>query len=205
MTKATQEITSGIYRLYITIDKTEYSYVGVSKNMDNRIKNHNSAVKRWFANKDGRLMKLLDENTLPNEKIFPWKLATFLLFHKLKLKDIKSEILKKVDYEKTADIELLELDYIKKYNSEVKGFNSVFAKAKAYTSTGTEHYEKLSKNEKKKNQQLALDLCSEKISGEMPWVGMQLLLELLLSYKFKYDDVFTDYIKKVKENLKKRK
>ncbi len=140
MTKEINHKTSGIYRIWITHENKEYSYIGVSKNIDQRIKTHLIAFKKVANNKpyndlEGKnFLEITKEGKLPPKYAFYFKLFWFMLQNNLSFEKIKWEIIEKTSWQEIEEVEVKEQEYINHFDSELNGFNGPLAKFFKYQS-----------------------------------------------------------------------
>lgn len=127
--EARKNAISGFYRIWITINNEEISYVGISTNIQTRIKTHFQKIRSFYGltEKTKTFIPWLERGAIPARDAFYWK-ATFLLhLHNKQPSDFQWEILKRtaIDIVK-SQFEGIEL--IEKYQTDTKGLNGIFAK-----------------------------------------------------------------------------
>ena len=127
---------SGFYRFWLEIDNFEWSYIGIAKNIANRMKYHLSKIKSFYqlsgfhkdfigflakqtVNKGGFAMPISDARY--------YKITLMCYLYDKKPEDFKCEVLKFTNIDLIADQEE-ETKFIEKYHSEKCGFNGPFAK-----------------------------------------------------------------------------
>ena len=188
-------IKSGFYRIWIEWGDKEFSYIGISKNIEGRIKTHLQTIKSFYQLTNfekvflPRLYSQLknpDELWIPAVGAFYWKAAFFLYSHNKKPENFKWEILKEKEINVLTD-QFEEMKFIEKFNSEKLGFNGPFAKAFQIQNMLNfeidESKQTVLKNlfdlQEKKNSLLIKELENTKkvsnyLDNFMPWLGFQM-------------------------------
>ena len=199
-------MTSGLYRLYIEKEGKEYSYIGLSKNCEQRIKIHLQNIRSFYglANLEKNvLLQLLKQGALGRFKLqakdaLYWKISFFCHLYDKEPKDFKWEILEEFEVDQNQDQEK-QMEYIKKFNSERLGFNGPYHKqiqalASERFSQDPElrkYHQELAKKQEKINEQTVADMKNCKTEEEyeekfMVWLGSQMGVE-------KYHPLFIYY------------
>ncbi len=137
--KKEYEKENGIYRIYIKYNNKEVSYIGRSKNINDRLKFHRREIKRTiidgvlFSNRKisecPRVKELNQNYSIPATGAFYYKV--YLMQKILKEKDyqkflklINYEVLKTFDTDRSVfEIEKTEIGFMKSYDSIWRGFN----------------------------------------------------------------------------------
>lgn len=188
-------IKSGFYRIWIEWGDKEFSYIGISKNIEGRIKTHLQKIKSFYQLTNFEkvfLPRLYSQLTNPDELLIPsigafyWKATFFLYQHNKKLEDFRWEILKEKEINVLTD-QFEEMKFIEKFNSEKLGFNGPFAKAFQIQNMLNfeidESKQTVLKNlfdlQEKKNSLLIKELENTKevsnyLDNFMPWLGFQM-------------------------------
>ena len=197
------ERISGVYRLYIEKEGQQYSYVGLSVDIHKRKLVHLRKIKSFFNGDD--LIKnvvlqirrciFYGRFLLFAKDALYWKISFFCWLYDLDVKDIKFEILDRMDVIDKFKDQMWEMHFIEKYNSERLGFNGPYAKDFLYKN----YYESASLKNKQlikilKSGQEAINnkthsdiLSCEKVSEYeqyfMVWIGSQMGIK-------RFDNVF---------------
>ena len=124
------------YRLYFQVNNQEYSYVGTSINVNRRLNDHFTNLKKVLNfKKDNNLLaqtffySVIKKQSLPTTKALYYKLALFMLKHNLTINDLKTEILntEEKQFSKENDYLAIERTLIQKYHGYRFGFNGLLA------------------------------------------------------------------------------
>lgn len=188
-------IKSGFYRIWIEYEGKEFSYIGISKNIEGRIKLHLQKIKSFYQLTNfekvfvPRLYSQImagDKFWIPARGAFYWKTAFFLYSHNKKPENFRWEILKEKEINVLTD-QFEEMEFIKKFNSERLGFNGPFAKLfqiqNMLSCDIDESKQTVLKNlfhlQEKKNSLLVKELENTKTlksyrDNFMPWLGDQM-------------------------------
>ena len=148
---------SGFYRFWLEIDNSEWSYIGISKNIAKRIQTHFSNIKKFYqlgsfhtdfiaflANQG----LTTDEFAMPASGALYYKTTLMCYLHDKKPADFKWEVLKATEIDLYASQEE-EMAFIAKYHSEKHGFNGPFAKEFQINNTLRNSYSKPSLEQEK--------------------------------------------------------
>ncbi len=206
---------SGVYRIFLRSRQgDENSYVGISKNIEAQWDQHVEEITKWYNNIDDCLDLILDQKArpmlLPKKEAPAFKIAVSMLVYGYVIEDLEFEILHEQDFQKDHEIVEKELEYIKKYDSEILGFNGLwekhfaFTRAAIYAPEKAEFYTKLAKQELNKNRQLGkcmIEAEKENIVFEiMAWTLFE--LDSMLQLDGDYID-WLEFVDKLKEKVDK--
>ena len=116
---------NGVYRLYISDQDIEYSYIGISIDCNARIKKHLNEIKVHFNGpKLPNFILQMFLYSIPTSALYI-KWVMFMLYYSKTPEDIKFEILDQTSSKNRHELEILEMKYIAKYDSEKNGFNGI--------------------------------------------------------------------------------
>ena len=216
-------IQSGFYRFWLEIDNSEWSYIGISKNIAKRIQTHFSNIKKFYqlSSFHTDFIAFLAEQTLnssefamPASGALYYKTTLMCYLHDKKPADFKWEVLKATEIDLYASQEE-EMAFIAKYHSEKHGFNGPFAKEFQIENALQNAFADISAEQEKLLKRLLVlqDIKNKKLEKELEqlkevdfpnypfWLGFQMSNENELLKK-KFANYYFDNLALVQEKMR---